>query len=360
MLILPDSIKNAINSTISPFFSLPALLKTDDKILKEKMNLMIQFFLATANAYYCEHVNQNVIINFGEFIDKNAAQFCKLIYDTLNNDVPFENAIIQYLNKFLTVKFTDAHIDGVCKYFNMQYNSVKDAKHFDEFFIFLSSLKGKIYRHQGRFAVDLSDYYDQIPGVEDTSFLTKVIPELTAEGKYTAILPNTNNVETSVKILVDVDKLPKAELIAYLLENSDLDSNSMKNIMLRKDFLDIAAKVFIHYAPELIAQWNAPNLLLLTDNMEDALFSMYRLTHPTADIKNQSREFCIKTLLKENGVTINSYEHNNGNLLIGFDIGFDIFSDKNINSKQQRVLSIIKNSEKYCPYFHGFYGASAR
>ncbi|MGD9108197.1 MAG: hypothetical protein PVI75_03405 [Gammaproteobacteria bacterium] len=134
----------------------------DEHKAKEKLSILVQFFLAEINLYCFS--NKLSRTNFGKFFD--SIWYSKRIADAvqyaLENNQSVEDALFEIVDdnmRMLSLKrsLTESDKQQIIKNFNCHYRTTTNAEHFDEFLIFMQGTKGDFVNHRTRISMHFHD-----------------------------------------------------------------------------------------------------------------------------------------------------------------------------------------------------------
>ena len=145
--------RDNLNSIAKDILSSPL----EEQVKIDKISVLVQFFIANANIYL-KDINPSTL-NIGARLDQDkdlSETFSKLITTTLSNGNDVEDAILEFLHEEGLLKnITPEQKQEIKNLFYARYNTIKDSRHFDEFFILPRNTKSNWFSYGGAFSLEL-------------------------------------------------------------------------------------------------------------------------------------------------------------------------------------------------------------
>ncbi|HBS51945.1 MAG TPA: hypothetical protein DEA62_03040 [Coxiellaceae bacterium] len=214
------------NLSSGPFVDAAAL---PDATRPEKLSILTQFFLAEVNVF-C-FAQKKSTQNFGAVLDANTNQIRTLLATTIKNALKenqnIEESLIACINKNQTIfglseEITKEEAKKIIDRFNIDYRTVSDSPHMDEFILFLPEATGEFVTHKNRISFLFSHF------TPDDDFSKKHLTAFSARKGNR--LSHTNNIvnngalnkqELSDEQLVDILKNNPSTLAKMLLQDDN-------------------------------------------------------------------------------------------------------------------------------------------
>ena len=132
----------------------------------EGWSIATQFLLGLTNIYAVARSKTGQDTNFGEILDKRpdlSTELAQTLAQAQQGNGPIEEACLLWINKRvtelkLTTPFTQGDIKTIKKDVAERYAQIKDAPHFDEFFVLDSEKNGAFVMHQGSICVSFATF----------------------------------------------------------------------------------------------------------------------------------------------------------------------------------------------------------
>ncbi len=140
------------------------IFRPDDKLTAEKnseqLAMASEFFLANINIY-CRAQGLSSK-NFGPELDKKAEDIAKRIAATISANGSVEEELFKIINELkrplgLSRALNDEDKIKIKAEFTVQYNTIKDSPHLDEFIFFLPEVQGDFFNHKNRISLPFLD-----------------------------------------------------------------------------------------------------------------------------------------------------------------------------------------------------------
>lgn len=132
----------------------------------EEQSIKVQFYLAQINLYcFTNNISRE---NFGRFLDtKNVSkEFTKGLNEAFEKRLEIESFCIEFINKNKRIFGLNRELlledkQKINRRFKIDFTTVKESEHFDEFVTFSSEAKGGGFFHRGCIAVHYTDFAQQ-------------------------------------------------------------------------------------------------------------------------------------------------------------------------------------------------------
>ena len=135
----------------------------------ERLTIATQFFLAQINIYCIAHrLSTN---NFGPVFEANTylELVATRVKDALLNNRSVEAALFDLVDQLrptlgINRVLTETEKRQITETFTIQFNTIKNSPHMDEFIVFLPEVRGDFFNHRSRISVHFLDFITQ-PGL---------------------------------------------------------------------------------------------------------------------------------------------------------------------------------------------------
>lgn len=149
-----DALFNSCVSEVLPTAVLPPFKYLTQS---EHWSIATQFLLGLTNIYAVAQDKASQDTNFGEILDNRpdlSAELAQTLVKAQQNKENIEEAYFLWLNQHaqelkLTTVFTEEDIKAIKQDFAERFMQIKDAPHFDEFFVLDAQKAGDFVMHQG-------------------------------------------------------------------------------------------------------------------------------------------------------------------------------------------------------------------
>ena len=136
----------------------------------ERLTIATQFFLAQINTYCIAHrLSTN---NFGPVFEADAylELVATRVKDALLNNGSVEAALFDLVEELrpslgITRALTETEKRQITETFTVQFNTIKNSPHMDEFIVFFPEVMGDFFNHRSRISVHFLDFITQ-PGLD--------------------------------------------------------------------------------------------------------------------------------------------------------------------------------------------------
>jgi len=222
----------------------------DQEQRAEKTSILTQFFLAEVNVF-C-YVAGKSTADFGKILESGTnkalrQELAYIVTNALANNKSVEKSLIDFIDKNHTAfglshPISDEEAKQIIDRFKVEYRTIIDAPHFDEFILFLPDKKGDFVNYQNRISFHFSYFLEEIPGqmlsVEQRSFLTDRFNAFKTKSQNR--LPPQNNIV--LKTIAITDQELKSVLTnnpRSLLEHLDQLSDEVVKAIKSSDGWDL-------------------------------------------------------------------------------------------------------------------------
>ncbi|MBT4803480.1 MAG: hypothetical protein HON78_00570, partial [Legionellales bacterium] len=214
--------------------------KTDTRT--DKLSVLTQFFLASANIYL--HEKYEYKTNLGEFFDKHESfseQLAATVSDALLSDgdvdVDVEDVIIKFLEtNNLISAVADEDITAIKKEFSTNYLIVRDFDYMDEFFVKPKNKDSSWFEYGGSMCVEFSEFAKGVNPDESSEFINGKIAEFKSVSRE-----DDNSItyagDASLELINKLEGTgyPAHKLLDIMLENNITDPELFGKVISKID-----------------------------------------------------------------------------------------------------------------------------
>ena len=249
----------------------PFLIKHDYNTCS-KLIVLTQFFLAEANIH-C-YANRLSFSNFGSVLDVSETlsnNVARIVKANLANGNSVERALFDFINANyrtfgLSAKLNDADFNQININFTQDYNTLKEAPHFDEFLI-LVDRPGVAKSHQGNICIPFANVVSQQFSRLDNPHFRRARRQ-----QLPHVVPHKN------ESLNEIDDAEVYTKLISLVSNGNIDSAvrllmaPLENNQFVFEKLDTPTKFALFGSPH----WERLNTLIQTRISPDATLEKYQ------------------------------------------------------------------------------------
>ncbi|VEG89599.1 SidC homolog [Legionella spiritensis] len=166
----------------------------------EHWSIATQFLLGLTNIYAVARGKASQDTNFGEILDNRpdlSTELAQTLVEAQQNKENIEDACFLWLKQHamefkLTTVFTDEDIKTIKQDFAHRFVQIKDAPHFDEFFILDAQNKGDFVMHQGSICTNFARFVHS-PLLEVPIEFTQPLEEACKQASHLGVsIPHKN------------------------------------------------------------------------------------------------------------------------------------------------------------------------
>ncbi|MFC3907882.1 SidC [Legionella dresdenensis] len=195
----------------------------------ERWSIATQFLLGLTNIYAVTKDKTREESNWGEVLDKQpelSTELAQIMAQAQQDNANIEEVCLLWLNKKahefkLKTPFTTEDIKTIKQDFAKRYMQIKDAPHFDEFFVLDPEKKGPFVMHQGSIGVSFASFVSLLGLAPE---LLQPLEKARQEAPHLNVDISNENTLVQNDVEINTASLDKAELQAlYERINSHQD-----------------------------------------------------------------------------------------------------------------------------------------